>query len=91
MPMTFDIKRAQTLSGGVHALLAPRTDVPDAARCFAVLHPHNPTIVLGRVQIFSDGTAGYWREDGEQAKLVATVEVAVRRLLDAAIEDVLKG
>jgi hypothetical protein len=34
--------------------------------------------VLGRVQVFKDGSAGYWLDEGEQAKLAATLDVAVR-------------
>ena len=75
--MTFDRTRARRLPGDV--LMAPRTDVPDSDNCFAILHTKGRE--LGRMQVFQDGSVGWWREEGEQARLAADAEVALTRLL----------
>jgi hypothetical protein len=80
MSMTFDRTRARRLPGDV--LMAPRTDVSDSENCFAILHTNGR--VLGRMQVFKDGSVGFWREEGAQANLAADPEVALDRLLGDA-------
>lgn len=75
--MTFDRTRARRLHGDV--LMAPRTDIPDSGNCFAIVHTKGR--VIGRMQVFKDGAVGYWRDDGEQAKLATDPEAALTRLL----------
>ena len=89
MPMTFDLSRARQMPT-IAVLLVPRTDVPDSERCFAVLHP-NDNRALGRVQVFKDGSAGYWIDEEEQAKPAATLDMAVKRLHEALVERVLES
>lgn len=77
MSITFDRTRARRLHGDV--LMAPRTDIADSENCFAIVHTKGR--VIGRMQVFTDGTVGYWRDDAEQARLAADPDAALTRLM----------
>jgi hypothetical protein len=79
--VAYDRSRAQSLMGG--ALLAPRTDIPDSERCYVAIHPgDHERPIRGFIQVFKNGSVGYWLEPMQQAKDAATMEVAMARLLD---------
>ncbi len=59
--------------------LLPRDDVRPEEGCFYAVTETGTRI--GYVQVFKDGTAGYWRRVGEQAKLAASPEMACAALL----------
>jgi hypothetical protein len=74
----FDLARAEGHRSG--ASIAPRTDVPDSERYYVVLdHRNTPR---GFLQKYQNGSAGYWFQPMEQAKLADTWEVAFHRVLD---------
>lgn len=61
-----------------HGTLAPRTDVERSEECFVGVDTSGRPV--GNIQLFKDGTAGYWREPGEKALHATSWEEAFRRL-----------
>lgn len=68
-------------------ILVPREDIRPEEQCFWAVTEEGKRI--GRIQIFKDGSAGYWTHHCEQAKPAATPQIAydiLRRRWDLVLE-----
>lgn len=68
-------------------ILSPREDIRPEEGCFYALTEDGMRI--GYIKVFKDGSAGYWTELCEQAKVGATPELAyaiLRRRWDVVLE-----
>lgn len=56
---------------------APRTDIRREERCWVSLKARSGTdSPMGFIQVFADGTAAYWKEEGDQGVRAASLEDA---------------
>ena len=61
-------------------LLLPRPDIRDEENCYTCVAPGTHE-VYGFVQVFRDGSAGYWRNRGDQALRANNETEACRALV----------
>ncbi len=84
---TWDPTAAVKQSHGV--FIAPRTDIPNAEGSFAVLHEGKT--LRGFVQVFKDGSAGYWKDYGQQATVAPNLKAALDKLFTIEIGGTASG
>ena len=70
-------------------LMARRTDVPHS-ECYVSLS-HDGKELRGFVQVFPDGSAGYWKVECEQATAAPSLVEAIRKLWTVQLSAHAKG
>lgn len=73
-PMTFDPNLATQVVNGCQ--VQRRTDVGPSERCYVV----TTGVHTGYIQVFPDGSAGYWKKLGEVAKPAVSFEDALTKV-----------
>jgi hypothetical protein len=75
-----DASAVEHVPGGY---LQIRKDIAPSERCFVAIDEDKKP--LGFLQIYANGTSGYWREAKQQAQPAQSSDEALRRLLAARI------
>ena len=77
---TWDDSQVKGLTDGVSVgLRAPRTDIRPEENCYVALNNDRIT-VRGFIQVYPDGSASYWFDEGTQGRLAANIDDAQRKL-----------